>query len=278
MASRRRRRARTARERRDTCGRSKAPAQTVAVVDVRGVPRRAGRHATCDHARALDRPQRGARLSDRWRRRRADRRELREDARRGAPRPRGRGAHALVRSHLHAWRVSRTEELVALAEEAAAFGAPLVPHVRNEGDGVLEAVGEMVEVARRSGAPLHLSHLKVVGDAEPVEPLLELLDERADDRHHVSTSTPTAPAARCSQHAAGLGTGGRRGRDARARWRNRDERRARSRGRSRAGCPAGRTCSARSGRHEIVNVDGRDVGGRWRTSAAARPGRDGRST
>ena len=76
---------------------------------------------------------------------------------------------------------SRTEELVELAEEAAPFGAPLVPHVRNEGDGVLEAVGEMVEVARRSGAPLHLSHLKVVGNPDLVEPLLELLERaRAD--------------------------------------------------------------------------------------------------
>jgi N-acyl-D-amino-acid deacylase len=76
---------------------------------------------------------------------------------------------------------SQTEELVELAEEAAPFGAPLVPHVRNEADGVLEAVGEMVEVARRSGAPLHLSHLKVVGRADLVEPLLELLERaRAD--------------------------------------------------------------------------------------------------
>ena len=58
---------------------------------------------------------------------------------------------------------AETDELVAVAEEAAAFGAPLVPHVRNEGSGVLEAVREMIEVARRAGAPLHLSHLKVVG-------------------------------------------------------------------------------------------------------------------
>src|SRR5829696_5180971 len=76
---------------------------------------------------------------------------------------------------------SETGELVELAEEAAPFGAPLVPHVRTEADGVLEAVGEMVEVARCSGATLHLSHLKVVGRADLVEPLLELLERaRAD--------------------------------------------------------------------------------------------------
>src|SRR5918994_3987882 len=71
---------------------------------------------------------------------------------------------------------SQTNELVELAEEAAPFGAPLVPHVRNEADGVLEAVGEVVGVARRSGVPLHLSHLKVVGNPDLVEPLLELLE------------------------------------------------------------------------------------------------------
>lgn len=69
-----------------------------------------------------------------------------------------------------------TAELVEVAREAARVGAPIVVHVRNESDGVLEAVGEMIEVARRSGAPLHLSHLKVIGHPELVEPLLELID------------------------------------------------------------------------------------------------------
>ncbi|MGF1471746.1 MAG: amidohydrolase family protein [Rubrobacteraceae bacterium] len=76
---------------------------------------------------------------------------------------------------------SDTGELVELAKEAAIFGAPLVPHVRNEADGVLEAVGEMVEVSRRSGAPLHLSHLKVIGNPELVEPLLGLIERAQTD-------------------------------------------------------------------------------------------------
>src|ERR671921_1981227 len=76
---------------------------------------------------------------------------------------------------------SETEELVELAKEAARFGAPLVPRVRNEADGVIEAVGEMIEVARRSGAPLHLSHLKVVGNPRLVEPLLGFLEEASSE-------------------------------------------------------------------------------------------------
>jgi N-acyl-D-amino-acid deacylase len=70
-----------------------------------------------------------------------------------------------------------TDELVAVAEVAAEFGVPLVPHVRNEGAGVLEAVREFVEVSERSGAPLHLSHLKCLADEALLEPLLELVDE-----------------------------------------------------------------------------------------------------
>ncbi len=74
-----------------------------------------------------------------------------------------------------------TEELVALAEIAAEFGAPLVPHVRNEGRDVLGAIGEFVEVARRSGAPLNVSHLKSAADEALIGPLLALLDEASAD-------------------------------------------------------------------------------------------------
>ena len=76
---------------------------------------------------------------------------------------------------------SNFEELTALAEVAAEFEVPLVPHVRNEGDQILSAVMEMIQVARKSGAALHLSHLKVVGNARWVEPLLELIDKARRD-------------------------------------------------------------------------------------------------
>ena len=69
-----------------------------------------------------------------------------------------------------------TDELVAVAEVAAEFGAPIVPHIRNEGDGLLEAIDEMLEVSRRSGASLHLSHLKSFADEALIEPLLEKVE------------------------------------------------------------------------------------------------------
>jgi N-acyl-D-amino-acid deacylase len=70
-----------------------------------------------------------------------------------------------------------TDELVAVAEVAGELGVPLVPHVRNEGHGVLDAVREMVEVSGRSGAPLHVSHLKCLADESLLGPLLDLVDE-----------------------------------------------------------------------------------------------------
>lgn len=70
-----------------------------------------------------------------------------------------------------------TEELVTVARVAAEFGVPLVPHVRNEGAGVLDAVREMVEVSERSGAPLHVSHLKSLAGEELLGPLLDLIEE-----------------------------------------------------------------------------------------------------
>jgi N-acyl-D-amino-acid deacylase len=76
---------------------------------------------------------------------------------------------------------AETDELIAVAQEAAAFGVPLVPHVRNEGHGLLEAISEMIDVARRVGAPLHLSHLKSLADESLIDPLLELLETAATE-------------------------------------------------------------------------------------------------
>ena len=78
-----------------------------------------------------------------------------------------------------------TEELIAVSEEAAQFGAPLVPHIRNEGLGVVESLDEMIDVARRSGAPLHVSHLKARADQALIPAMLETL-ERASDELSIS--------------------------------------------------------------------------------------------
>jgi N-acyl-D-amino-acid deacylase len=54
-----------------------------------------------------------------------------------------------------------TGELIALAQAAAESGSPLyASHIRSEGDGLLEAVDEALDVGRRSGCAVQLSHHK----------------------------------------------------------------------------------------------------------------------
>jgi N-acyl-D-amino-acid deacylase len=52
-------------------------------------------------------------------------------------------------------------ELAALAAEAAAAGGVYATHVRDEGDAVLDALREAMDVGRASGAAVHVSHLKL---------------------------------------------------------------------------------------------------------------------
>jgi len=54
-------------------------------------------------------------------------------------------------------------ELVALAEVCAAARRSLVAHIRSESDYILEAIAEMVEIGRASGASIHISHWKIAG-------------------------------------------------------------------------------------------------------------------
>jgi len=56
-----------------------------------------------------------------------------------------------------------TTELVALGTVLAAANRPLVVHMRSESDRMMEAVAEMVAVARQSGCAVHISHLKLAG-------------------------------------------------------------------------------------------------------------------
>ncbi len=51
-----------------------------------------------------------------------------------------------------------TDELVALCEVVARHGGFYAPHQRSYGAGALEAYAEMVDVAKRSGCALHLTH------------------------------------------------------------------------------------------------------------------------
>ena len=58
---------------------------------------------------------------------------------------------------------AKTDELVALAEVVAKHKGIYISHMRNEGDHELEAVDELVSIARQARVPAEIYHLKVAG-------------------------------------------------------------------------------------------------------------------
>ena len=58
-----------------------------------------------------------------------------------------------------------TDELIALAREVAAADGVFTAHVRGSSETLLEATGELLEIARESGARVHHSHLEAVGES-----------------------------------------------------------------------------------------------------------------
>ncbi|MBI4546197.1 MAG: D-aminoacylase [Gemmatimonadetes bacterium] len=58
-----------------------------------------------------------------------------------------------------------TEELVALAEESGRYGGMYISHMRSEGNRLLEAVDELLSIARRANVPAEIYHLKAAGES-----------------------------------------------------------------------------------------------------------------
>ncbi len=58
---------------------------------------------------------------------------------------------------------AKTPELIALAQESARCGGMYTAHMRSEGDRIEAAIQETIDIARASGAPAEIYHLKVAG-------------------------------------------------------------------------------------------------------------------
>jgi N-acyl-D-amino-acid deacylase len=58
-----------------------------------------------------------------------------------------------------------TEELIALAREAAKLGGIYASHIRNEGDSILPALDEAFRIGREAAIPVEIWHLKAAGKA-----------------------------------------------------------------------------------------------------------------
>ncbi|MGD8536867.1 MAG: amidohydrolase family protein, partial [Candidatus Aminicenantes bacterium] len=59
-------------------------------------------------------------------------------------------------------RYGNTDEVIELVKVIAPYGGIYHTHMRNEGEELLEAVEEAIEISEKSGAPVHISHFKAV--------------------------------------------------------------------------------------------------------------------
>jgi N-acyl-D-amino-acid deacylase len=76
-----------------------------------------------------------------------------------------------------------TGELTAICAEAARYGGRYASHVRNEGEGLLEATEEFIGICRDAGLPGEHWHLKASGPAawHLMEPAVSLLQKARDE-------------------------------------------------------------------------------------------------
>ena len=58
---------------------------------------------------------------------------------------------------------AKTDELIALATEAARYGGIYATHMRSEGDAIMQALDETLRIGREAHIPVEIWHLKVAG-------------------------------------------------------------------------------------------------------------------
>ena len=60
---------------------------------------------------------------------------------------------------------AKTEELIALASEAAKLGGTYASHIRDEGDAIMPALDEAFRIGKEANIPVEIWHLKAAGKA-----------------------------------------------------------------------------------------------------------------
>ena len=88
---------------------------------------------------------------------------------------------------------AKTPELIALVAEAGRCGGMYITHMRSEGDRLLEAVAETIEIARASGAPAEIYHLKAAGRANwgKLDAVITMVDEARRQGVRITTDMYT---------------------------------------------------------------------------------------
>jgi N-acyl-D-amino-acid deacylase len=99
---------------------------------------------------------------------------------------------------------AETKELIALAEVASEFDGIYISHVRGEGSHLLEAIGELIEIARAADIRAEIYHLKASGRTNwPLFPEAVAQVERARaEGLHITADVYTYPASSTGLNAS----------------------------------------------------------------------------
>ncbi|HET9400298.1 MAG TPA: D-aminoacylase [Candidatus Acidoferrales bacterium] len=91
---------------------------------------------------------------------------------------------------------AKTDELIALASEAARFGGIYATHIRNEGDNEMAALAEAVRIGREAKIPVEIWHLKSAGKPNwgKMPQVVEFIQHARDEGVDISANTYAYPA------------------------------------------------------------------------------------
>jgi N-acyl-D-amino-acid deacylase len=99
---------------------------------------------------------------------------------------------------------AKTEELIALAQEAAKYRGMYISHIRSEGNALLEAVDELIRIAREAKIPAEIYHLKAAGEQNwpKMDQVIARVEAARAEGLHITADMYTYPAGATGLDAA----------------------------------------------------------------------------
>ena len=99
---------------------------------------------------------------------------------------------------------AETPELIALTTEVAKCGGMYISHMRDEGPKLLEAIDELVEISRQSGAPAEIYHFKQSGKRNwgKIDAAIARVEAARAAGHRITADMYTYPASSTGFDAA----------------------------------------------------------------------------
>jgi N-acyl-D-amino-acid deacylase len=99
---------------------------------------------------------------------------------------------------------AETPELIAITREAAKCGGMYISHMRDEGPKLLEAIDELVEISKQSGAPAEIYHFKQSGKRNwgKIDAAIARVEAARTAGHRITADMYTYPASSTGFDAA----------------------------------------------------------------------------